>query len=258
MKKTFLSLTLLLTSSIIAHAQWNTSGNNIYYNSGNIGIGTSTPNANLSFKDVSGDTGNSGLTWFSGAPLRYGIYKTTGSWTSPNYQQIAIAWDTGILLDPGSNFGKSYVEVIGGGLHVTSGGVAIGTQTMPTGYKLAVNGGAIATSVTVKLNSQWPDYVFKPAYQLPSLTEVKSYIDQNQHLPEIPSAEEIAKEGLNLGEMNKLLLKKVEELTLYLIEKDQIIKEQQKKLSDQELINKVSEERLKRLESLLPLLKTNR
>jgi len=58
--------------------------------------------------------------------------------------------------------------------------------------------------------------------------------------------------------MNKLLLKKVEELTLYLIEKDQIIKEQQKKLSDQELINKVSEERLKRLESLLPLLKTNR
>ena len=66
------------------------------------------------------------------------------------------------------------------------------------------------------------------------------------------------KNGLNLGEMNKLLMKKVEELTLYLIEKDQIINKQQKKLSDQELINKVSEERLKRLESLLPLLKTNR
>jgi len=72
----------------------------------------------------------------------------------------------------------------------------------------------------VKLNNVWPDYVFKPTYQLPSLTEVKTYIDQNKHLPEIPSEQEIAKEGQNLGEMNKLLLKKVEELTLYLIEND--------------------------------------
>jgi hypothetical protein len=60
--------------------------------------------------------------------------------------------------------------------------------------------------------------VFKKDYQLRPLSEVKTYIDQNQHLPEIPSAQEIAKDGLNLGEMNRLLVKKVEELTLYLIE----------------------------------------
>jgi hypothetical protein len=55
---------------------------------------------------------------------------------------------------------------------------------------------------------------------------VKTYIDQNHHLPEIPSEQEVAKNGINLGEMNKLLLKKVEELTLYLIEKDKKEKEQ--------------------------------
>ncbi|MEN0052365.1 MAG: hypothetical protein AAGC65_01785 [Mucilaginibacter sp.] len=101
-----------------------------------------------------------------------------------------------------------------------TGNVGIGT-TDPKGYKLAVNGSMIATAVTVKTYGTWPDYVFKKNYDLRSLTEVKNYINNNQHLPEIPSAEEITKEGINLGEMNKLLLKKVEELTLYLIEKDE-------------------------------------
>ncbi|QEM09115.1 hypothetical protein [Mucilaginibacter rubeus] len=107
------------------------------------------------------------------------------------------------------------------------GNVAIGTSD-PKGYKLAVNGSVIATSVTIKSYGSWPDYVFKSTYKLKPLAEVKDYIDKNQHLPEIPSAEEIEKNGLNLGEMNKLLMKKVEELTLYLIEKDKVEKEQKK------------------------------
>ena len=115
-------------------------------------------------------------------------------------------------------------------LNPSGGSIAIGT-TDPKGYKLAVNGNAIATSMTVKLYSAWPDYVFKKDYQLPSLAEVKTYIDQNQHLPEMPSAQEIAKDGLNLGEMNKLLMKKVEELTLYLIEQSKRIDEQQKQIN---------------------------
>jgi hypothetical protein len=90
--------------------------------------------------------------------------------------------------------------------------------TKAAGYTLAVGGSAIAESVTVKLQSGWADYVLEKVYQRPSLTKVKTYIDENQHLPEIPSAAEVAKNGLNLGEMNKLLLKKVEELTLYLVE----------------------------------------
>ncbi|WP_419698979.1 hypothetical protein [Mucilaginibacter sp. NFX135] len=107
------------------------------------------------------------------------------------------------------------------------GSVGVNTNYVPVGYQFAVNGSMIATSATVQLRNSWPDYVFKKGYQLPSLQEVKAYIDQNQHLPEIPSEQQIAKDGLNLGEMNKLLMKKVEELTLYLIEKDKEKKEQE-------------------------------
>jgi hypothetical protein len=118
-----------------------------------------------------------------------------------------------------------------------TGNVGIGTTDNSTWnlagstYKLAVGGSMIATAVTVKTVANWPDYVFKNEYRLLSLTDVKAYIDQNHHLPEIPSAQQIEKDGVNVGEMNKLLLKKIEELTLYLIEKDKKEKEQEERIS---------------------------
>lgn len=113
-----------------------------------------------------------------------------------------------------------------------NGNISLNT-TDSKGYKLAVNGSAIATSVTVKANGSWPDYVFKPSYHLTPLSEVKTYVDLNHHLPEIPSEKEIATNGLNLGDIDRLLTKKVEELTLYLIEKDEKEKEQQTQLDAQ-------------------------
>jgi hypothetical protein len=108
---------------------------------------------------------------------------------------------------------------------------SIGINTLNThGFNLAVNGSAIATSMTVQLYGSWPDYVFKPKYALKSLFDLKTYIDQNHHLPEIPSAEQVEKDGLNLGEMNKLLVKKVEELTLYMIELQNQLKAEQKQI----------------------------
>jgi hypothetical protein len=109
--------------------------------------------------------------------------------------------------------------------------VSIGTTYMPAGYQLAIDGSAIATSVTVKVYANWPDYVFQKKHRLPTLLDVQSYIDQNHHLPEIPSAEQIEKDGLNLGEMNKLLVKKVEELTLYLIGQQKQIDQLKKQLN---------------------------
>lgn len=121
---------------------------------------------------------------------------------------------------------------------ITDANGNIGLNTYNTkGNKLAVNGNVIATEVTVQPYGSWPDYVFKKDYQLRSLSEVKNYIDQNQHLPEIPSAQEIEKDGLKLGDINKLLTKKVEELTLYLIEKDDQLKKQLNK--QQKQINKL-------------------
>jgi hypothetical protein len=122
-------------------------------------------------------------------------------------------------------------------LVINMGNVGINT-TDTKGYKFAVNGSVVANSITVK-TYPWADFVFKKDYRLPSLTDVKAYIDQNHHLPEIPSEQEVAKNGINLGEMNKLLLKKVEELTLYLIEKDKNEKENtaRLKLMAQEIAN---------------------
>jgi hypothetical protein len=101
-----------------------------------------------------------------------------------------------------------------------SGALSIGTSD-PKSYKFAVNGSAIATSMTVKLNAQWPDFVFRDNYLLKPLTEIKDFIQTNHHLPELPNAMEVEKNGLDLGEINRLLVKKVEELTLYAIDSEQ-------------------------------------
>lgn len=102
-----------------------------------------------------------------------------------------------------------------------NGGVGIGTTLTdnPRGYKLAVNGKIGAKDVRVEnASTTWPDYVFEPTYELPTLEEVESFIKENNHLQDVPSAEIIKKEGHELGNMDAILLRKIEELTLYMIE----------------------------------------
>lgn len=119
-------------------------------------------------------------------------------------------------------------------LNPYSGNVGIGI-TSPKEL-LDVNGTIHSKEVRVDLNG-WSDYVLKPDYQLPALSEVKAFINQNQHLPDIPSEKILVRDGLNLGEMNKLLTKKIEELTLYLIEKEEQINKLDKKQQTQTEIN---------------------
>jgi hypothetical protein len=107
-----------------------------------------------------------------------------------------------------------------------SGNMGLNTFLPDPAYKLSVNGKMRAKEIRVETG--WADDVFNSGYPLVSLATVKAYIDQHHHLPEIPSAQEISKNGLQVGEMNKLLMKKVEELTLYLIEMKAEIKELQK------------------------------
>ncbi|UBZ13977.1 hypothetical protein LDL77_19115 [Flagellimonas marinaquae] len=111
-----------------------------------------------------------------------------------------------------------------------SGEVAIGTTAVPSGFKMAVNGKLIAEEVQVQLNGSWPDYVFLDYYDLLSLGELKEYIRKHGHLPKVPSAEEVRAEGLSLGDMDKLLLEKVEELTLYLIQQQDVLLRQQNQI----------------------------
>jgi hypothetical protein len=109
-----------------------------------------------------------------------------------------------------------------------AGNVGIGTYD-PKGYKLAVAGNMIAESVKVQLQGSWADYVFDEGYKLPKLSEIESFVMEHKHLPEIPSAAQVKSEGIDLGQMNEKLLKKIEELTLHLI---QIEKENQQQRKD--------------------------
>lgn len=96
------------------------------------------------------------------------------------------------------------------------GKVGIGTQTMGS-HQLAVEGSIGAREVKVEIG-EWSDFVFENGYGLRTLEQVENFINKNKHLPEIPSAEDVAKNGVNLGEMDAKLLQKIEELTLYVID----------------------------------------
>jgi hypothetical protein len=100
------------------------------------------------------------------------------------------------------------------------GNVGIGTD-LPS-EKLTVNGKIRARAIRVDVDAM-PDYVFAPKYELLPLPELEKFIQVYNHLPEVPSAKEAEKNGIELGEMNKILLKKIEELTLHLIEKDKAL-----------------------------------
>lgn len=113
----------------------------------------------------------------------------------------------------------------------TNGKILIGDTTSITGdHKLYVNGSILATEVNVALVTNWPDYVFEEDYDLPELNDVESFIINNGHLPGIPSKIEIEENGVNLAETDALLLKKIEELTLYVLEQQKMLKNQQNEI----------------------------
>jgi hypothetical protein len=136
----------------------------------------------------------------------------------------------------------------------------VGIGTINPDAKLAVNGTIHSKEVKVDVNIPVPDYVFAEDYKLKTLKEVEDYVKENSHLPEIPSAKEIDKNGLMLAEMNMALLKKIEELTLYAIEQEKktetimkYVQTQDKYIVDlnKSLLNQ--SERLKKLENKINL-----
>jgi len=128
------------------------------------------------------------------------------------------------------NSGKTLQEqlyVLGTGSNYIAGKLGIGAKVSGS-HTLAVKGDALFTKVIVKDFVNWPDYVFSDKYRLRTLPEVDSYIQINGHLPEVPSAKDVAANGIDVSEIQAILLRKIEELTLYLIEHDKLLKEQQR------------------------------
>lgn len=145
-----------------------------------------------------------------------------------NNEALAIDGSNPFIQFYQSGVAKSFIQqtgptlfmgVNGGNLRLDAIQVAIGANlNTATGYKLAVSGKVICEELKVKLSGSWPDYVFDQDYKLPGLEEVEQYIKEHKHLPNIPAAAEIETNGMEVGEMQKKMMEKIEELTLYVIE----------------------------------------
>ncbi len=144
-----------------------------------------------------------------------------------------LKWKAFRLQTGTSLVDKFWVNKLGDGYY--AGKVLIGTDIKPTtaggvsvaNYNLFVTGGILTEEVRVQLkaNGGWADYVFNKDYNLKPLSEVESFINKNGHLPNIPSAKQVAEEGIELGQMTTLQQEKIEELTLYLIQQQKEIEE---------------------------------
>jgi hypothetical protein len=225
-------------STLQLRAQWQGSSTVQYFTGGKVGIGTATPLPN-SLLDIQGGGINIGGTSSTDATLHiktsYGgfdrltqIHPSVASRPALNLMASSDAslnynfWAWGVLtsgvwaFQPSTSFGGNT------GLFIDrTGKVGIGNAAPDA--SLAVTGQVHAQEVKVSVTVPGPDYVFEKDYALLTLEEVKNYVDANKHLPEVPSAKEMEKDGVKVGEMNMILLKKVEELTLYLIEvKDEL------------------------------------
>jgi len=203
-----------------------TSINDDIYTNGNIGINVTNPTASLNtngtlkFENLTDSTSPFKIlgTDNSGNVFEYNPSELSGT-ASNDYD-----W-----LKPDGSFPTSINDDV-----YTNGKVGINTNVFPnqvgdvnvSSYSLFAKGGILTEEVRVALSSEWADFVFDKEYKLEPLKNVEKFITENKHLKDVPSAKEVEKNGIELGEMNKILLLKIEELTLYLIEMNKKIESQ--------------------------------
>ena len=191
---------------------------------GNVGFGTTRPSEKL---EVKGNGKFKGLLLPSGGKLQFGTNSSNSN--------------SSLTIANGNNYYGTFFDIRGNlNFRNTNAGVGKvqsvplviqrdGTVTMGVwenynnsitdtqGHRLMVNGGILCERVRVIADVPDSDHVFEEEYDLLPLSEVKQFIIENKHLPEVPSAAEFKENGYNLGEMDDLLLRKVEELTLHMI-----------------------------------------
>ncbi|MGW9686770.1 hypothetical protein [Flagellimonas sp. 2504JD1-5] len=165
------------------------------HQNGNVGIGTTGPSGKL---HVFNNGNKNGLIVENSSPsmTNYGLTVNNTSTTNGHLLRLRSSAIDRVIVHGNGNVG-------------------IGTSN-PGTWKLAVKGKIRAEEI--KVETGWADYVFKEDYDLPTLEEVERHIKEKGHLINIPSAKEVEENGILLGEMDKLLLEKIEELTLYVIE----------------------------------------
>lgn len=225
-------------------------GRNLMVPQGKVGINYSTPQWPL---DVAGHVGCDDLVIsnkYSGSASNLDVsvtgFFTNTSNTTTAYDMIAVhyAWDPNAVFIAGYNASnasasgwtalatqKVYIGTPGFNnknylcVNLMNGGVGIGTSNVnDPNNRLFVEKGIRTRQVTVD-QAAWPDYVFKPGYKLMPLDSLSQFVTTNHHLPEMPSADSVAKHGVELGDAQSKLLKKVEELTLYVLQQQKELEE---------------------------------
>jgi len=195
---------------------------------GKVGVGTTNPQRTLHVHGYILISGHEGSIYFGNEDQEQ--YLDNGEWAiefAPEYegnQSGLNFWKPSGShnLSGEDGYGNYYLFIN------DDGNVGIGTGNPEPDYKLTVDGKIYCEKVKVVADVTAPDYVFDKDYSLLPIDKLKPYIDKNKHLPDVPSAEEMKKNGLDLGDMTIILLKKIEENTLYIIEQNKEIEKLKK------------------------------
>jgi hypothetical protein len=217
-------------ANLILSSYWEGYKNELVLSNGNVGIGNNNPQFPLHIeKSINGE-------------LNLLIKNTYGTGTrtfltaTPDRSMLQTDRDFGIWTN-GNGWGERFTVK-------NNGNVGIGT-TNPQSL-LAVKGKITAQEVEVTMTG-WSDFVFQKNYNLISLEDLEKYINENRHLPDVPSEQEVKEKGLNLGQNDAVLLQKIEELTLYVIEQNKTQKELIKEIQTIKEKNSQLEEKIEKI-----------
>jgi hypothetical protein len=197
---------------------------------GNLGIGSVSAASPFTTLTVDGSIG------FKSAaiPAIYVYESGTGNvpkpviMHSPAFPEYGLYYeDTGDRFEMKSSAADATPSLV---VDLDSNWVTIATDTPKPGYELSVNGQIVCEELLVEDSADWPDYVFEENYPLRALSEVENHIKEKKHLPGIPTAAEVKRDGLPIGEMQKRMMEKIEELTLYVIAQDKRLAAQEKQI----------------------------
>lgn len=212
----------------------------------NVGIGTTAPDRKMEIRGNDAilrfrPTNNNnfvGVEWTSdygvtvassmvnstsGELRNYAYSGTFPTWYSNGGEQMRLTTSGNLGIGTTTPSANAKLDVNGN--IFSSGKIAVGTTdtSKMSGYSLVVNGEAIFNKARVKLYANWPDFVFEEKYGLLPIAQLEEYIKTNKHLPNIPAAAKVREKGIDLGSNQALLLQKIEELTLYIIEQNKKI-----------------------------------
>jgi hypothetical protein len=225
----------------------------LYITDGNVGLGTATPGAALEIKKGHADTRfrlfsdayGQGTNGVNTATLNFWASEPGLTWEGTGLGNNAFVSGAGGISRVTTTRGGAYMRLLNNAVDISTidnagtvrsamlinnGTVTIGNTPNPAGYRLYVEQGILTEKVKValKTSANWADHVFAGDYQLTPLNEVETFIKNNQHLPGIPSAQQLVKEGgIDMNMMFAKQMEKIEELTLHLIEMKKEIKQLQ-------------------------------